>query len=450
MNLKDDRDMEQASAAGGAVQPDHTRDELLFALRRMLEMTEIYRNIEITDEPATLMRQVALEAVKIPHCDACAIVMVESPSAEFVLRQSLPEDQADLWQREVDAQIESGTFAWAVGRNRPTIMSPLAFTDAGEPVTLLACPLTTIRQVFGMLFLRIRQGEQEVFQETFLLLSTLAHLFAFAWENTALYGSVMKANSELERRVSERTRELQEANQELKGLDQLKDDFIALAAHELRTPITTILGYAELLGDTEDFDPDYVKEVAETVQTECDRFTRMINDMLDLSKLESGKLDYDMRPNDANAIIRECLSAHHPAFESKKQTLEVDLQKDLPPVRCDADRLYQVVANLLGNANKYTPEGGRIEVASHLENGVFRLSVRDSGIGIEAKDANRVFNKFEQIERTAHHRKGTGLGMPISKQIVESGHGGKIWFESEGWGAGTTFNVTIPMQEESK
>ncbi len=238
----------------------------------------------------------------------------------------------------------------------------------------------------------------------------------------------------------------------LREIDAMKNDFISLVSHELRTPLTSIMAYSETLllegmVETEEERREYL----EIIHSEGERLSRLINDVLDLTKMESGRLEYLYEDHDINDVIHTALAPSNSLIQKKSLTLETRLAEGLPTIKLDADRITQVLTNFLSNAVKFTPEGGTITVTSMEtppEEGqqvaTVTVSVADTGIGIAPEDLNRVFSKFEQIEHIDHHSTGTGLGMPICKQIIEEGHAGKIWIQSE-VDKGTTVCFRIPI-----
>jgi len=239
----------------------------------------------------------------------------------------------------------------------------------------------------------------------------------------------------------------------LRELDALKNDFLSLVSHELRTPLTSILAYSETLlmeGMVES--EQERREYIEVIHNEGTRLMRLINDILDLAKMQAGKLEYRYEEGDINELIRSALTNSQSLIDQKGLHTALDLATDLPPVRMDADRIMQVLLNLISNAVKFTPEGGKITLSSRLSEPLgntrmpsVTICVADTGIGIAPENLNRVFSKFEQVERVDHHSTGTGLGTSICKRIVEEGHGGRIWLESE-VNKGTRVYFRIPVQ----
>jgi two-component system, OmpR family, sensor kinase len=238
--------------------------------------------------------------------------------------------------------------------------------------------------------------------------------------------------------------------EQLKRVDKLKDEFLSMVSHELRTPLTSIKAYTETLmfmvgeGDTES-EMEFLKIITE----ESERLTRLINDVLDLSKIEAGKMNFFMEEENIVEIVKKSIKNMKGFAESKSITINEIIENENIKVYIDKDRTMQVLANLINNAVKFTPEKGLIEVGVALRDNKFAVvTIKDNGIGIKSEEHSNIFEKFKQSEdvmvRTVG---GTGLGLSISKNIVEH-FGGKIWVESE-YGKGATFLFTIPLIEIS-
>ncbi|BDU50028.1 ATP-binding protein [Haliovirga abyssi] len=245
-------------------------------------------------------------------------------------------------------------------------------------------------------------------------------------------------------------RDLRESKelQELRRVDKLKDEFLSMVSHELRTPLTSIKAYTEtLMFMVEDNDPETQLEFLTIINEESERLTRLINDVLDLSKIEAGKMSFILKAEDIGAIIRRIVKNMTGFAETKNIELIENIKENLPEVMIDKDRVMQVLTNLINNAVKFTPENGKIFVNADFENDKFlRISVKDTGIGIKEEDKGKVFEKFKQVDDIlVREAGGTGLGLPICKNIIEY-FGGKIWVDSV-HGEGSTFQFTLPIVE---
>ena len=256
-------------------------------------------------------------------------------------------------------------------------------------------------------------------------------------------------NRELETKVAERTTELEEKHNELekayealKTLDKAKDDFLSLVSHELRTPLSSILLYSEMLLDGLANSAEDRNEFLTTIVDNCKRLTRLINDVLDLSKIEAGRMPFNFTELNIRALVAETLTGIRPKLENQSLKFEYDQIDQNACLWGDRDKIIQVLTNITSNAIKFTPEGGRISVFLRQRNNMGIVAVEDTGKGIEKKDIPKVFDRFSQLESIDHHSEGTGLGMTISKSIIER-MGGRIWIESER-GKGTTVFFSLP------
>jgi len=262
---------------------------------------------------------------------------------------------------------------------------------------------------------------------------------------------VLEYSRRLEQKSNEleaATAELRRANERLQELDRLKDDFLATVSHELRTPLTSIRSFSEILLDNPDLDAEERAHFLRIITSESERLTRLINDVLDLSKIESGRMDWQVAPADLGDIVRAAVRAAEGILTERAVALEVDIPAEPAPVVCDRDRVVQVVLNLLSNASKFVPKpGGRVRIALLREDGVFEVRVEDNGPGVPPAQREAVFEKFHQLTGDLNTQKptGTGLGLTISRQIVER-FGGRIWVEDSALG-GAALCFTLPIGE---
>ncbi len=248
-----------------------------------------------------------------------------------------------------------------------------------------------------------------------------------------------------QRALEAATAELREANERLRELDRLKDDFISTVSHELRTPLTSIRALSEMLHEDPRIALDDRVRFLGIIVSEADRLTRLINQILDLAKLESGRAEWTTGEVDLGQVVREAMESLGQLYRDKGVALAADIPAAGPVVLADRDRLTQVVINLLSNAVKFVPGGsGRVAVRVAAEAGRVRVEVADNGPGLTAEECGTVFEKFRQGGNTLTGKpQGTGLGLPISRQIIEY-FGGNLWVESQP-GQGATFIFTVPL-----
>jgi Na+/proline symporter/signal transduction histidine kinase len=254
------------------------------------------------------------------------------------------------------------------------------------------------------------------------------------------------------RQLEQKSRELEAATNELRGvnrrlqeLDRLKDDFISTVTHELRTPLTSIRAFSEILNDNPQLDGEQRAKFLGIVIKESERLTRLINQVLDLSKIESGNAEWHSTEIDMREVIEDSVTAVSQLFKDSDIELEVRVPEEVPPIVADRDRLMQVMLNLLSNAAKFCVRPpAKVAVALTREGPFLRVDVSDNGVGIGQADQDVIFEKFRQAGDTLTQKpKGSGLGLAISRQIIDH-FGGRLWVRSQ-LGMGSTFSFTVPL-----
>jgi len=243
------------------------------------------------------------------------------------------------------------------------------------------------------------------------------------------------------------TGELRAANARLLELDRLKDDFISTVTHELRTPLTSIRAFSEILNDNPELDPAQRARFVGIIVKESERLTRLINQVLDLAKLESGRAEWHTAALDLREVIEDAQASTSQLLQEHGVLLELDLPPQIPPVQADRDRLLQVLLNLISNAVKFCDRtAGRIDIRVQVLPEALQVDVQDNGGGIDPADQQIIFEKFRQTgDNLTEKPQGTGLGLPISRQIVEH-FGGRLWVRSVR-GQGATFSFTLPLEQ---
>jgi nitrogen-specific signal transduction histidine kinase len=252
--------------------------------------------------------------------------------------------------------------------------------------------------------------------------------------------------------------QLEIANQELRKIDAMKSEFVAVASHELRTPLSAIKNAVQLIlnGKTGEINENQAKFLS-MAERNINRLTNILNDLLNLSRIESGKIELKFENLVLKEIIELTALSLRPHAEAKSLKIEVDLPEQLPNVYGDQDKIEQILTNLIGNAIKFTTEGGEILITSELQSkertggfvDMIAVSIKDTGIGIPPEHLDTIFEKFHQVEGSLQRSViGTGLGLAITKGLVEA-HQGKIWVESE-VGKGSTFIFTLPTSSDER
>ncbi len=267
-----------------------------------------------------------------------------------------------------------------------------------------------------------------------------------------LYGSSLERALH---EITERSQQLQAANEEIRAFSRTLEDrvqerthelreFMSMVAHDLRNPLTVVRGYTEMLQEQgAETLQEKQRRAVDTIATNVQHMLKLTEDLLEFSRLQSGRAEFDMQPLPIEGMIQQVCDGFQQRLAEKGLGLKLDLPPELPPVRGDHFCLIQVLNNLMGNACNYTPSGAII-VGARPADGFVEISVSDTGVGISPEEQKRLFTRFFRGEhQTVRRQKGTGLGLAISRSIVEA-HGGKIWAESEP-GKGSTFHFTVPV-----
>lgn len=310
-------------------------------------------------------------------------------------------------------------------------------------ISYLGVPIPSEDRIIGVLSVQSTQLESRFNEEDKRLLSTIAINVGVAIHNAELFEEVKTAKARAE-----------DAN-------EAKSAFLSTVSHELRTPLTSVLGFAKIIRKRleEKIFPVVSKEDSKTERTikqisenldvvvsEGERLTTLINDVLDLAKIEAGKMEWNMKPIFLQDALSRAIASTHSLFEIKKLGLKKEIPSNLPLVNADEDKIIQVIINLLSNAVKFT-DSGQVTIGTELRDNEVIVKIKDTGIGISEKDSHKVFERFRQAGDTLTDKpKGTGLGLPICREIVEH-HGGTIWMESEP-DKGSTFFFSLPTFSE--
>jgi signal transduction histidine kinase/DNA-binding response OmpR family regulator len=386
------------------------------------------------------------------------------------------------WMRDLRVKLGEGVSGRVAARREGMVVhayptSPYAhplFTERTAITATLAEPLLYGERLVGVIAVNHERADRRFNgwdRETVALVAGHA---AIAIENAQLYAAVRAHSTDLETRVAERTRDLEVANAKLAAASQHKSEFLANMSHEIRTPLNSILGFTQMLQEQgkAHFSEKHLRYL-NNVHASGEHLLQLITDIVDLAKVEAGKFSLAPKPLAVPAIVQDILVIARGLANRKSQQIVADVSGDLPPVVADPVRLKQILFNLLSNAVKFTPDKGTITLrvrtvpensdAPGVEHGTSRggdpsprppqgaeaawleLAVSDTGAGIRAEDAPRLFTEFTQLETTKRQgHEGAGLGLALTKRFVEL-HGGRVWAESEGVGKGSTFTVRLPL-----
>jgi signal transduction histidine kinase len=307
----------------------------------------------------------------------------------------------------------------------------------------------------GPVILLTGQGEIEVDREAMqagasdyltkdgLTAETLERTIRHSLERFHAKVELRRLNEALESRVEERTRDLEKANAALKEADRKKDEFLAILAHELRNPLAPIANSLGLLNKSNG-DGEIIREARETMERQLLQMTRLVDDLLEVSRISRGKIELRVEEIDLNEVARHAVETAMPMIERNRQSLKVHLPQT--PIRLGADfaRIAQVIANLLNNASKFTDAGGTIELSIARDGDCARIRIRDTGIGMTPEALGRIFEMFAQVDSSIERSQGgLGIGLTLAKTLVEL-HGGSITALSDGPGRGSEFQIRLP------
>jgi signal transduction histidine kinase len=415
-----------------------TRD-LARSVGELKALGEVGQAVSSTLDLQTVLSTIVRHAVQLSGTDCGIIYEYDEPTQEFHLRASYQmEEELVNAYRATPLRLGQGATGRAAETRAPTQVTDLRqeqeFATRGmRPIlsrlgyqSLLAMPLLLEQKIMGALTI-YRRHTGTFAPEVVNLLQTFATQSVLAIQNARLF-----------REIEEKSRQIEAANRH-------KSEFLANMSHELRTPLNAIIGFSEVLqeklfGELNEKQAEYTEDILTSGQ----HLLSLINEILDLSKVEAGRMELELSSFDlplaidnARTFVRERAAKHG-------INLDVAIDERLGEFVGDERKIKQILLNLLSNAVKFTPEGGRIGIKARQADGSVEISVSDTGIGISPEDQAKIFEEFRQVGSDyAHKIEGTGLGLTLAKKFVEL-HGGKIWVESE-VGKGSRFTFTLPI-----
>jgi signal transduction histidine kinase len=414
--------------------------ELAQSVSELRALGDVSQAVNSTLDLENVLMTIVAKAVEISNTDAGAIYVYDDIREEFRLRATHGMDQtmiAALLEQRV--MLDNPSVASAIRQREPTQIPDVEQAPA-SPINdiilhagyraLLITPLLRPTYIIGLLV--VRRREPGWFSKgTIELFKTFAAQSVLAIQNARLFG------------------ELDEKGRQIEVESKHKSQFLANMSHELRTPLNAIIGYTELiLDDIYGETPGKMRQVLERVQANGRHLLGLINDVLDLAKIEAGQLTLSLADYSLKEVVHGVVSAVEPLATAKHLAFKAEVPTHLPTGYGDERRVAQVLLNLVGNAIKFT-DAGEVAIKASAANGSFTVAVRDSGPGISEADQAKIFGEFQQADGSSTKKKGgTGLGLSIAKRIVEM-HAGKIWVESSP-GHGSTFYFTLPVTVEQR
>src|SRR5262245_62033247 len=410
--------------------------ELTKSVEKLTALSEVSRAVSSTLDVETVLDTIVSRANQLAGADACGIYEYNENAQMFQVRATHNFDAGFVARlRAMPLHKGEGAAGKATEAHEPIQIADIAVPGAYESRVrdlligagyraLLSVPLVREEQIIGSLSL-LRKMPGEYSPEVVEVLKTFATQSALAIQNARLF------------------REIEVKSRELAAASQHKSEFLANMSHELRTPLNAIIGFSEVLsekmfGDLNEKQEEYSKDIHASDQ----HLLSLINDILDLSKIEAGRMELEVAEFSLPAAIDNALTLVRERASRHGIKLGSAIDDRVGMIRGDERKVKQVLLNLLSNALKFTPEGGRIDVRATMNDGMAEISVADTGVGIAPEDQEAIFEEFRQVGTADKKVEGTGLGLALSRKFIEL-HGGRIWVQSEP-GKGSTFSFTLP------
>ena len=412
--------------------------QLSRSVDELTALGQVSQALSSTLDLEAVLTTIVRRAIELSGADGGSVYEYYDEAKEFRLRatQNFEEELVEA-SRAMPLRRGEGALGLLDERRQPIqiadIADPAAYQSRVREVLLrtgyraiLAIPLLRDDHLVGALVIG-RKSAGDFPPGVIALLTTFANQSALAIQNARLF------------------REIEVKSRQLEIASQHKSEFLANMSHELRTPLNAIIGFSEVLserlfGEINDKQAEYLGDILESGQ----HLLSLINDILDLSKIEAGRMELELSDFNLPSAIDNALTLVRERAQRRSITLTRNVDERLAMVRADERKVKQVLLNLLSNALKFTPDGGQIDVRAAVNGGVAEVSVRDTGVGIAPEDQEMVFEEFRQVGTASKKVEGTGLGLAISRKFIEL-HGGRIWVTSQ-VGQGSTFAFTLPLQ----
>jgi signal transduction histidine kinase len=389
-------------------------------IRRLQRIIEVSRVLNSTLDLEPLLQNIIQVAMELTNTEAASILLLDKKTGELHFEAATGVKGEEV--KSIPVPAEGSIAGWVVREGKPLVINDVhsdsRFYRRVDDVTkfdtrsILGVPMKVKDKIIGVLEALNRLGDVPFTEEDVDTLTTLAAQAAVAIENARLFQ---------------------------------QSDLLADVVHELRAPMTSVVGYSKMLLLNGEQRSTFEQESLETINREATRLGNMVNEFLDLARLESGRTRLAREPVDLQNLVRETVHLLLPNAEERDITLQLYAPEELPPVIGDAARLKQVLVNLISNAIKYNRSSGKIDITLRAEGQNVKVEIKDTGRGIPAEHIPQLFQKFFRAADSESEAKGTGLGLAICKGIVEA-HGGSITVESE-VGTGSTFAFTLPLDQ---
>jgi signal transduction histidine kinase len=435
------------------VELNKTQEELDKKVSGLYALQRLSREISTTMEETQIFQRISPDHLEdLGFEKACAFLWNEKEK-RFTPYLNIGYTEEDL--KTIKSSVDTDKHAYLdLIKNQNTISSLRMPQEAGfkdkitrvfKSIYYVVSPILPKEGSRGFLLVGTADADILITEGDEELITILANQIGQSLENSRLFENTWRAQQELEKKVEERTRALSQALEEVKIVSKRKNDFISAVSHELRTPLTSIKGFAAILLDEKlGALPVAVKERLEKINIRSDELVHMVNDLLDIARIEAGKTVMKFEEQNIYDIINSVCDLIMIQCKNKNVDLVVEPTKNMPKLLVDRSQIERVFINLLGNAVKFTPTNGKITIKARAKDGTVQVDISDTGIGIPPDAIPKLFQEFYRVDTAAHQQlKGTGLGLSLVKHIIDA-HKGKIWVESAP-DKGSTFSFTLPL-----
>ncbi|MDD5129084.1 MAG: GAF domain-containing sensor histidine kinase [Candidatus Omnitrophica bacterium] len=428
-----------------------TQEELDKKISGLDILQKLSRDISTTLEEKQIFRKISSEHLEELGFEKSLAFLWNDLKREFYLCLNLGFEDAESELIKTAVNTDKNYYLDLIrsGKNASSVFIPDDFLTKDrinqlfEVRSFIICPILAQEGDQGFIFVgtqnietRITEGEQE-------LITILANQIGQTLDNARLFEKTWRSQQELEIKVEERTHQLSQALEEVGKISKRKSDFISSVSHELRTPLTSIKGYAAiLLAGKLGAVPDEIKNRLEKINRHSDELVHMVNDLLDISRIESGKVNMKLESLELKYIADKVADLLSEQLKAKNITFGVNIPEDCRNALADRSQIERVFINLVGNALKFTPENGKINITAHRSGKIIQVDVSDTGFGIPEDAQGKLFQEFFRVENAINQEvKGTGLGLALVRHIIEA-HQGRIWVKSK-LSEGSTFSFTL-------
>jgi len=428
-----------------------TQEELDKKISGLDILQKLSRDISTTLEEKQIFKKISSEYLEELGFEKSLAFLWNELKREFHPCLNLGYDDTEYEKIKTSVNNDKDYYLDLIqsGKTASSVFTPNDFLTKDRIYQLyqvrsfIICPILAQEGDQGFIFVGtqnietcITEGEQE-------LITILANQIGQTLDNARLFEKTWRSQQELEIKVEERTRQLTQALEEVGKISKRKSDFISSVSHELRTPLTSIKGYAAiLLAGKLGAVPDEIKNRLEKINRHSDELVHMVNDLLDISRIESGKVNMNLEKLELNYIADKVADLLSEQLKTKNITFSSNIPDDCRNIMADRSQIERVFINLVGNALKFTPENGKISIGAHRSGRAIQIDVTDNGFGIPEDAQGKLFEEFFRVENAINQEvKGTGLGLALVKHIIEA-HQGRIWVKSK-LSEGSTFSFTL-------